>query len=111
MRVDYRNDTVRDRIAQAFRGLRKEGYAARMNFSCCQSCGAYELNEKSPGRYVFFHRQDADGLERPVNPTNPLYLAWAGDGQEIVRFLLGAGLVVSWDGSEQHRIAVTGITS
>lgn len=65
-----------ERIAAAFADLESKGVVARMNFSCCGTCGSGEIWDErtlapvaNPDGYqfrehgyVYFHQQDADGL-------------------------------------------------
>jgi hypothetical protein len=118
-----------DRLDSAFAELEASGIVARMNFTCCGTCGAAEIGGEvaeglSPRGYVFFHMQDADGLVG--DEASELFLgygAWTPDGsafadeaayavaataigREIVRTLEAAGLRVSWDGNLARRICV-----
>lgn len=65
-----------ERLNNAFRDLRKQGFVARQNFSCCGTCAWCELatmigERVTNGRVkvdavrgvVFFHRQDAAHLD------------------------------------------------
>ncbi|CAN5418332.1 hypothetical protein BH11ACT8_BH11ACT8_27980 [soil metagenome] len=70
------------RLVGAFSALADEGILARMNFTCCQTCGSAEIDAErtstgtaAPGRYpyaewayTFFHAQDAERLAEP-DPT------------------------------------------
>jgi hypothetical protein len=94
-----------ERINVAFRNLRKRGYFARQNFWCCQTCAWYAIGEDHPDkvdRAVFYHQQDAATLKRDGGTM----LAWSGDGHEIVKTCLEAGLAVEWDGTENTRIFI-----
>lgn len=65
-----------DRLRAAFATLAQEGFAAEMDFACCQNCGHAEIGDaRRPGShsYVFFHQQDS---ERLVD-GEPLYLAFS----------------------------------
>lgn len=120
--------TVKERIKAAFQALRKGGAIARMNYKCCSSCAwaAMETdypNMKDGDTAVYYHNQDADSLddfgnlvqyrdwdaEGRVYKTQNLYLAWTGDAHMIIGALENEGLTIDWDGSEAHRIAVTGV--
>lgn len=92
---------VVDALAVAFDDLRKQGYKARQNFMCCQTCGSASLRGKGLG-YVFYHNQDMDRL----NAGGGTYLAYDGDGMVIVKALLKAGLRVQWNTEENERIYV-----
>jgi hypothetical protein len=111
------NRTDRDRLADAFKALRRQGYLARANFSCCGSCGSYELGERLAARpalngYVFWNRQSNDafkqrgrrGLDENLHST--LYLAWSGDAAVLVAALRAEGLTVEHDGTEARCIEV-----
>ena len=61
------------RLNDAFKTLRvKDKLIAKQNFSCCASCGGYEIDEqakkrakrvgKYPTGYVFYHRQDTESM-------------------------------------------------
>jgi hypothetical protein len=95
---------TRQRITSAFRDLRKAGYFAKQNFWCCQTCGwsAIPVEEK---KVVFYHLQDGASIKKGIL-IKPLYLAWAGDGNEIVNILAKYGLQTEWDGSTDTRIAI-----
>lgn len=74
-----------DRLRAAFDNLQDQGVVARMNFTCCTSCGTEEIDaERTPlegagypyreSSYTFFHQQDAERLaEEPAT----LYLAYS----------------------------------
>lgn len=87
----------------AFRNLRQLGYFARQNFWCCQTCAVSAVPDESDERYVVYHGQDADTLKE----TGSCYLAWSGNGTEIVTTLEASGVDAEWDGSEHTRIRIT----
>jgi hypothetical protein len=109
-----------DRLDQAFDALEEEGIVARQNFTCCQTCGHYEIGgeiaqAEAEGRqvrgYTFYHMQDTEG----ACASGFLCLAYGmhgnGEGtvrvgQRIVRALEQAGLTVEWDGSAASWIGV-----
>jgi hypothetical protein len=95
--------TVRNRILRAFNQLRKDGFFAEPDWTCCQTCGVAELPDGVED-YVFFHMQDAECLRE----TGDCYLSYGGDARHIVRRLKEAGLTVEWNGSESTRIRVAG---
>ncbi|MDE0775673.1 MAG: hypothetical protein OSB43_05310 [Nocardioides sp.] len=65
-----------DRLRAAFAELERAGVLARMNFTCCQTCGTAEIaDERTPATdvrrggypyeqwaFTFFHEQDAERL-------------------------------------------------
>lgn len=60
--------TDHDRISAAFKAARKLGIIARMHFSCCGSCAAYELGEKYPGKgLIYYSRQGEDSFAPPFS--------------------------------------------
>lgn len=99
----YHYQDVKETLNKGFTALRKAGYVARQNFMCCQGC-AWAALEEDPPKVVFYHKQDTANLRRSSN----VYLAWRGDGDEIVRVLRSCNLDVEWDGSEETRIFVKG---
>lgn len=61
--------TTGERLDAAFAALEARGVVARMNFTCCGTCGHAEIGDdlgegELEGKvgYVFFHEQDADRL-------------------------------------------------
>jgi hypothetical protein len=121
-----------DRLDSAFAELEASGIVARMNFTCCGTCGHAEIGGEvadglSPRGYVFFHMQDADGLVEDEAPQLYFdYGAWTPDGtafadeeayraaatsigQEVARTLEAAGLRVSWDGNLARRICIVDV--
>lgn len=120
-------DLRRKIIGEVFPKLRKEGMICRANFSCCQSCGGYEIAEyvtkmmekeraKVMGT-VFWHRQDEEGLQE----TGDMCLAFGqigtqkfGDiglttvevGTMLVNELTKAGVDWEWNGTEDERVRV-----
>jgi hypothetical protein len=74
--ASWRGEGDHDRVAGAFADLAAAGFVARMNFTCCQSCGHAEIrDEAGPAdtAYVFFHQQDA---ERLADDDAELHLAY-----------------------------------
>lgn len=87
-------------LTQAFKELRKLGYFARQNFMCCQSCAWSQVPEEKEDKVVFYHRQDTPDVN-----YGSVYLAWNGNGNEIVE-IMSKYFKVEWDGSESTRIRV-----
>lgn len=138
-----------DRLRSAFEELQANGVVARMNFTCCNTCGTDEIDdERTPievgegyrfgeSAYTFFHQQDAECLvESPATlfltysawryatDLDPVLLAAARAAEESARAQVAAstdqqvgervaaalrrhGLVVTWDGDPQARLAVS----
>ena len=88
-------------LTQAFKELRKLGYFARQNFMCCQSCAWSAVPEEKEDKVVFYHRQDTPDVK-----YGSVYLAWSGNGNEIVE-IMSKYFNVEWDGSESTRIRVS----
>lgn len=107
----------RSKIRKAFRLLRTEGYMARMNFMCCQSCAWYELSTNEDGsekteaelkalKVVFFHEQDNESFQGD-RIARTLHLRWAGKKKEIKRVLrpyFGDRLIVPKNKRETFQI-------
>lgn len=91
----------RAKLTKAFRAFRKAGYYARQNYWCCQTCAWADIPEAMTNNVVFYHHQDNEDI-----PTGYVYLAWAGDGEFIVRTLNAAGLKASWAAINSSRIKV-----
>lgn len=126
---DWRGLSDSDRLDSAFADLEASGVVARMNFSCCGTCGHGEIGGEvgegeSPKGYVFLHMQDADGLVDDDRPSLFFdYGAWTADGtafpdqdsyeaaavavgRDVAAALTAAGLKVDWNGELNRRIAI-----
>ena len=102
------------KLTDAFKDLRKQGFFARQNFLCCQSCAWAEAPADKP--VVFYHAQDAASLREAEGKRGTsrfkqddvgVYLAFGHDalaGQKIVDALKRAGVDYTWDGTEDQRI-------
>jgi hypothetical protein len=110
-----------DRLDAAFAALEAEGVIARQNFTCCGTCGAYEIGDEidaaiDQGRpahgYTFFHMQDTEsavgghGLYLNYGACAEGEEAAIAIGHRIVARLEAHGLAPEWDGSIGRRIAV-----
>ncbi|MEU0093455.1 hypothetical protein [Kribbella sp. NPDC006257] len=118
--------TDADRVAAAFAELDAGGVVARMNFTCCQTCGVAEIDDERPADrvstgYVFFHQQDSERLgDEPAHlflaygTLDPIRGQVAEQDEEVGRrvetALRAQGLPVEWTGSSQQRISVGPIT-
>ena len=78
-----------DRLQAAFDELEADRVVARMNFTCCNTCGTDEIDdERTPlddagdaygfreWQYTFFHSQDADRLAETPGVLYLTYSAW-----------------------------------
>ena len=103
-----------DQITAAFKALRKHGYTARQNFSCCSSCAWYELGEEGKDeKVVFYNRQSGAALRDRGRRRGPrsrgpqyLYLNWSGDANLICSELEAQGLTVERPESEVCSIGI-----
>jgi hypothetical protein len=110
-----------DRLDGAFAELETKGIVARQNFTCCQTCGHYEIGgqieaAREAGRevhgYTFYHMQDTegavegDGLYLAYGALEPDDDALVAVGKEIVKVLRRHKLKVRWNGSGSERIFV-----
>lgn len=91
-------------VNKVFRLFRKEGFFAKQNFWCCQSCGWGDVPEEAEN-VVFYHNQDNDSWEDGILKEK-LYLAWRGNGNKVVEIIESVGLKTKWDGKEDQRIAI-----
>jgi hypothetical protein len=91
-----------------FRELRKNGFTAKQNFLCCQSCGWSVLEDE--GRQdgeniVFYHKQDSESF-KDSNLKRTIYLAFSGDGHTIKKTFEKHGYKVDWNGTNEERIGI-----
>lgn len=102
---------------QLFPHLRRLGFIARMNFSCCGSCGSYELTQdakrRNKKRVVFYHRQ-AEDFFKLDGKVNLLYFSMDDDeeqtkiaGDIIAEVAKYYDLKVTWDGSPTKTILLS----
>lgn len=113
----------KSRLNKAFTQMRKSGLLAYQNFSCCMTCGCYELAEKAktmekqPIGYVFYRRQNGDRIRRDeqMGETPSVYLAFGTyvsewSAKQIADLVIGCltanGLTVEWNGDVCKRILV-----
>jgi hypothetical protein len=122
----WTGQTDADKVAAAFADLDAAGVIARMNFTCCQNCGATEIYDERPTDrpstgYVFFHQQDTERLADtpahlflaygPLDPTPGDFDAQATEiGRQIETVLRAHNLPVTWTGSTTQRISVGPLT-
>ena len=98
-------------LAAAFRQLRREGWWARMNHLCCQTCLTYDTDDDKP--YIGFHAQDNDRIPTsgytylthgpPVDDDIYDSTVWS---KRAVVVIESFGLTVEWDGTMASRIKV-----
>jgi hypothetical protein len=96
--------------------LRKLGFVARMNFSCCASCASYELaqvaKERNKTKIVFYHMQADESFKRSGKVCLYYFSMLDNEsrkrevGIEISNIARQCGLNVTWDGNENTAIVV-----
>ena len=89
-------------LSAAFKALRKKGYFAEEEHTCCNTCGWAEIPHKSQDKVVFYHQQEIQSRDR----GNPFHLNWAGDPKEIMDTFKEFNVVTSWDGNYAKKITV-----
>lgn len=118
--------TDADRVADALAALDATGVVARMNFTCCQTCGTAEIRDERPrdrptSGYVFFHQQDAERLADepaylflgfgPLEPERDRFAEQTVEvGHRVTDALRAQSLPVVWVGTSGQRIQVGPIT-
>ncbi|CEL04179.1 hypothetical protein ASPCAL05310 [Aspergillus calidoustus] len=109
--------TICDKIDKAFSSLqRNHGILARMNFTCCATCGIGEIAEdrdEDTRGYVFFHEQDMEGVAMDGRELSLVFGSFSRSekknravGEVIVRSLRRVGVKVEWEGEASKRIRV-----
>ena len=118
---------VRSAVSNAFAALRKKGFIARVNFSCCMSCATYELTDMARARKkyraVYWHRQD-DAHFREGFPLHIRYFYLSPEdddndtsaeertvGEQVAAALRNQNLRIDWDGNPNRTIQIIGIQS
>jgi hypothetical protein len=94
------------RLGKGFRNIRAQGYFARQNFWCCQTCGCHAVPDDKADAYVFYHEQDAGNLRQSQKEGDNVgvYLSWAGDPLVIQKAFEDAGCAVRHNGLSNTRI-------
>lgn len=110
-----------DRLRAAFCTLADAGFIARHHYSCCQSCGVFEigielddaaLRCEQKRAYVFYHVQDTEsavdgyGIMLAYGSASGEQQDCAAVGREIVVAIQEQGLDVQWSGDVAERIHV-----
>lgn len=113
-------------LNHAFADLRAQGFLARQNFSCCSSCGGYDMATKAErlkdqGKEVkgcvFYHAQDEESREKGRN----FYVSFGNlntdkhgvigidseeVGQAVLDTLIKYGINATWSGKETDRVCI-----
>ncbi len=91
-----------------------EDFYARRDWTCCNSCGWYELKQEhindwegteedwEDKKVVFYHTQETDSFKE----CGLLHLSWYGDWKEVKRCFECFGCRVEADGNENRKIIV-----
>ncbi|EEH06690.1 conserved hypothetical protein [Histoplasma capsulatum G186AR] len=111
--------TIAEKFAAAFESLDKNHrIPARMNFTCCRTCGVSEIgmdrDEEDAVGYAFFHEQTTQCFVQYPGATVMVYYGtFPGRGAEcldvantVVRALEREGLSVKWSGDTAKAIEV-----
>lgn len=108
------------KLNKLFAELRKQSIEARQAFSCCNTCGASEMERMlilNPDRigYAFYHAQNAASLHEEQGT----YIAYGAASRSttassaaviartIVRTAHSVGLFTRWDGDVATKIYVS----
>ena len=110
-----------DRLVTSFAELESQGIVARQKFTCCGTCGAYEIADEMAIKmqtgepvigYTFFHMQDTESavaghdLFLNYGSLDDLEASAIAVGQQIVKVFEANGLQTKWDGDWSKRIYV-----
>lgn len=114
------HENQKQAITAAFKDLRREGFTARQNYMCCNSCAGANMPDGKPA--VYYSRQNDDAWFNGRYPRkgtrcsdlqSKLYLHYGiedGDdrdcGIQVLRALQRHGLPVEWDGDPTNCIVV-----
>lgn len=120
----WKRDTDCDRLDQAFAELERQGVVARQNFTCCSTCGHYEIGDEiatfrkkkkksAPvSGYAFYHMQDTEsaveggGIYIKYDTLSNDEAQKVAVGEAIVAALTAAGLRPEWDGDPNTGVFV-----
>jgi hypothetical protein len=117
----WKGPTDCDRLDQAFAALEAAGIVARQNFTCCSTCGHYEIGDeikaakrkKRPvAGYAFYHMQDTEsavggyGVFIKYDTLTDDPEKKAAVGRRIVEAVEQAGLTAEWNGDPDTAVLV-----
>ena len=108
------NRELRQRVKKAFVELEKDGILCRSNFTCCTTCGSYEIEQLAKkakaGGGIFWHAQDEDSLRA----AGHVVIGYIGVGypqievgQRAAVAFKDAGLKVDWNGNVGQRLQLS----
>jgi len=87
------------KLNRLFKELRKQGYFARQNFWCCDTCATSEIYKEKD--YVFYNQQAGDRLKRC---GDRVMIAFRGDATEICNIARKEGFITNWNGDLMTKI-------
>lgn len=118
---------MENKITTLFKKLRKQGFVAKQNFSCCGNCAGYAIatqvsaaidaGKKTPLGVITYHKQATESWKR----TGELYLSYGvigtekhGDiglptervGKRICAELQALGIPYEWNGDPMEKIVI-----
>ena len=112
-----RNETMRQKLSEAFKALNEQNILAKENFTCCTTCASYECGEitKENGHigFVYWHNQNDPDIERNGEVLLGFSALKDGDdldleiGSKVVAAIKEAGLDTNWNGDTSKKICVT----
>ena len=121
----WKGETDCDRLDAAFEELERQGIVARQNFTCCSTCGHYEIGDEIKDAkkerkkraapvsgYAFYHMQDTEsavaggGIYIKYDTLKDDREKKIAVGQKIVEALTAAGLKTEWDGDPNTGVYV-----
>jgi len=105
---------IRHKLIKMFEALTSNGWIAKPDFWCCNTCASHAIGEMvlhSTVAYVFWNCQDDICLRE----SGSVYLKYAGNiitdqeaGNVLTEQLDGLRLCYDWDGDPGHAILVNG---
>ena len=97
------------KINKAFNKLNRFGIVAKKNFTCCNTCGHYEINDFLQHKrqsYIFYHMQSNDNLKK----SGSCHLGHSirkKDKQKVYDILKEYDLKPDWDFTDNKTIFIT----
>ncbi len=97
--------TINNKVNSFVKEINKLGNVqAKTNFTCCQTCGHYEMKVENIKNYIFYHQQTADSMKA----SNTCYFAHSFECDNIKKMVLDIAHKYgsSWDGSDNKAIEI-----